>query len=73
MYETILEVDTSRDIVSVQMKIFRDELTGIRMFDAEGNYVIDYTWQDHEESGKWAQEQKIGSGRSIVGLAVNEP
>ena len=28
------------------MKLYKDELTGIRMFDYEGNFIIDYTWQD---------------------------
>ena len=71
--ETYFELEPSQEIAGIQMKLYKDELTGIRMFDYEDNFIIDYTWQDHYYSGTWSAVNEVGPGRSIFGLVVNEP
>lgn len=44
LHETTLDLDEGKQVASIQMKLFRDQLTGIRMIDAAGEYIINYTW-----------------------------
>ena len=49
------------------MRLDQDNLTGIRVIDDEGKYLLDYSWEDE---GDWT-EQWIPDGQSIIGLMVN--
>ena len=72
--EKYLDLDTTRTISGIQMKMFGDNLTGIRMIDAQDNYLVDYTWEaDEEKTGTWTRMQTISTGKSLVGLVVNDP
>jgi hypothetical protein len=48
-----IDVDPTRVISGISMKTWKDNLTGLRLFDEEGDYIVDYTWQPHEETGTW--------------------
>jgi hypothetical protein len=50
-----IDVDPSREIVGISMKTWKDNLTGLRLLDAGGDYIVDYTWQPHEETGRWGE------------------
>ena len=71
--EVVLHIDPSRDIKGISVKQWKDNLSGIRMVDDKGEYIVDYTWQEHFETGEWSDMQTIPAGQSIIGLVVNEP
>ena len=54
------------------MKVYGENLTGLRMIDVQDEYVVDYTWQTGEETGTWSRMQNISSGKSIIGIVVND-
>ena len=68
----LIDVDPSKVISGISMKSWEDDLTGLRMIDEEGNYIVDYTWQPHEETGSWSETKHILAGQSIIGLVVNK-
>ena len=55
------------------MKRWNDFLTGLRLFDEDGNYLVDYTWQRSNPTGKWSDVQSVPKGQSIIGLMINMP
>jgi outer membrane protease len=52
-----LDVDPKREISGISMKRWRDTLSGLRLLDADGDYIVDYTWQPTEETGTWSEVQ----------------
>ena len=68
-----IDVDPTRVISGISMKTWNDNLTGLRLVDEEGDYIVDYTWQPREETGTWQETQWIPQGQTIVGLTVNQP
>lgn len=57
-----LDVDPAREISGISMKRWRDTLSGLRLLDEDGDYIVDYTWQPTEESGAWGDVQQIPKG-----------
>ena len=41
--------------------------------DADDEYVVDYSWESDEEVGTWSSTKTISTGKSLVGLVVNDP
>lgn len=41
---TTLNVDPTKEISGISMKTWRDTLSGLRLLDADGEYIVDYTW-----------------------------
>ena len=52
------------------MKQWRDRITGIRLFDDEGDYLVNYSINEIE--GDWSDAKQIPHGQSIIGLMVHE-
>ena len=40
--------------------------------DADDEYVVDYSWESDEEVGTWSSTKTISTGKSIIGLVVND-
>ena len=57
--ETVVtfELDPSKEISGISMKSWRDALSGLRLLDEDGEYIVDYTWQPAEASGAWSDVQ----------------
>ena len=49
--EIVLEIDAQRTVKGISFKQWEDNLTGLRIFDENGDYLVDYTWQANESSG----------------------
>ena len=72
-----ISVDPTQIITGIQMKMWKDNLTGIRLhslgeFDQENFPFVDYTWNSGQETGRWLKTQYIPPGQSIIGLMVNQ-
>ena len=52
-----LDIDPTKVISGVSMKRWNDHLTGLRLFDEDGNYIVDYTWQTTIPTGDWSEIQ----------------
>ena len=52
--EIELSIDAGRTVQGVSFKQWKDNLTGLRMFDEDGEMLVDYTWQEAEASGDWS-------------------
>ena len=48
-----LKVDPTKRIAAIAMRESGDDLTGIRLVDDEGNFILDYTWSRRGNESDW--------------------
>jgi len=66
-----IEIDTSKTIRYVQMRIYLNYLfEGLRFSDEDGNTIQEVVW-DARPGGDWTPPREIPQGQHIIGIEVN--
>ena len=65
------EIFCCGDVAGIQVEQYRDHLTGLRLFNDNGDIILDYELNDGK-LGEWAQPLKVPEGQEIIGLMVNQ-
>lgn len=65
------QVETSRPVRYISMKVYKGcSIRGIRLADANGDYLLDVTWYANGNEGSWVTHT-IPNGSEIIGLKCN--
>ena len=66
-----IEVDENRQIRQISLKTNKYAgFYGLRLIDAQGNYIVDTTWSNFAEA-YWVTKD-IPEGEEIIGVKINK-
>ena len=55
----------------ISMLIANGYYEGLRLYDAEGNYISETIWSSTPLASKWTDPQEVPVGYQIIGVKVN--
>ena len=66
-----LSIDTTKKIAYVALRMQDMKIDGIQLYDESLNYILDYTWSQNPNGGKWTDIRHIPDDHQIIGLKCN--
>ena len=61
-YRKKIDIDTTKTIRYVSMRVYSDGFQGIRLLDMEGDLIVEEIWGDPRLGGEWTIANEIPKG-----------
>merc|ERR1712187_821203 len=71
-----ISIDPSKQITAVSVKADGPWMKGLRLYDENGNYILNSTWYignvDNQNFGEWTEPTALPEDMSIIGLRTSK-
>ena len=67
-YKRKIDIDITKTIQYVSMRVYSVGFQGIRFLDQEGDLITEEIWGDPRLGGEWTVANEIPEGQKIIGL-----